>query len=105
MIRHGLVQGRFEVLNGAKIMLPETFRCYLVDKDSEGNVNGRITEVPTADLPPGEVVVQIDYSSLNYKDALGATGHPLPARQENNHRRGNDKAFQGKNVIDPHRGV
>ena len=57
-------------------MLPDTFRCYLVDQDAEGNVSGRITEVPTSDLPPGEVVVQVDYSSLNYKDALGATGHP-----------------------------
>ena len=57
-------------------MLPETFRCYLVDKDSDGNVSGRITEVPTADLPSGEVAVRVDYSSLNYKDALGATGHP-----------------------------
>lgn len=52
-------------------MLPDTFRCYLVDKDAEGKVNGRITEVRTADLPPGDVVVQVDYSSLNYKDALG----------------------------------
>lgn len=52
------------------------FRCYLVDKDAEGRVSGRITDVPTADLPPGDVVVRVDYSSLNYKDALGATGHP-----------------------------
>ncbi|NLS95611.1 MAG: YhdH/YhfP family quinone oxidoreductase [Planctomycetaceae bacterium] len=57
-------------------MLPETFRCYLVDKDAEGRVTGRITEVPTANLPPGDVVVRVDYSSLNYKDALGATGNP-----------------------------
>ncbi len=56
-------------------MLPEMFRCYLVDKDSEGRVSGRITDVPTAGLPPGDVVVRVDYSSLNYKDALGATGH------------------------------
>ncbi len=57
-------------------MLPESFRCYLVDKNADGQVSARITEVPTADLPPGDVVVQVDYSSLNYKDALGATGHP-----------------------------
>ncbi len=57
-------------------MLPEMFRCYLVDKDADGQVSGRITEVPTAELPAGDVVVRVDYSSLNYKDALGATGHP-----------------------------
>jgi putative YhdH/YhfP family quinone oxidoreductase len=27
-------------------------------------------------LPPGEVLVRVAYSSLNYKDALSATGHP-----------------------------
>lgn len=57
-------------------MLPETFRCYLVDKDAEGRVAGRVTESPTASLPPGEVVLRVDYSSLNYKDALAVTGHP-----------------------------
>jgi acrylyl-CoA reductase (NADPH) len=57
-------------------MLPENFRCYLVDKNDNGEVTGRIAEVATADLPPGEIVVQVDYSSLNYKDALGATGNP-----------------------------
>lgn len=36
-------------------MLPESFRCYLVEKDSNDKVSGRITEVPTTDLPPGDV--------------------------------------------------
>ncbi|MDD4268239.1 MAG: YhdH/YhfP family quinone oxidoreductase [Pirellulales bacterium] len=57
-------------------MLPETFRCYLVDKDGAGRVAGRVAEAPTAGLPPGEVVLRVDYSSLNYKDALAVTGHP-----------------------------
>lgn len=57
-------------------MLPETFRCYLVDKDAEGRVTGRVTEAPTASLPEGDVVLRVDYSSLNYKDALAVTGHP-----------------------------
>lgn len=29
----------------------------------------------SADLPPGEVLIRVHYSSLNYKDALSATGH------------------------------
>ena len=33
------------------------------------------------DLPAGEVVIETRYSSLNYKDALAATGHPGVARQ------------------------
>ena len=57
-------------------MLPETFRCYLVDKHADGNVSGGFTERPLAELPDGEVLIRVEYSSLNYKDALAATGHP-----------------------------
>jgi len=56
-------------------MLPETLRCYLVTKDADGNVSGEITERPLAELPDGEVLVRVQYSSLNYKDALAAKGH------------------------------
>lgn len=57
-------------------MLPETFRCYLVEKDESGKVSARITRRRLAELPPGDVLLRVDYSSLNYKDALAATGHP-----------------------------
>ncbi len=57
-------------------MLPETFPCYLVDRDAAGNVTGRMDRRRTDELPPGEVTVRVAFSSLNYKDALGATGHP-----------------------------
>jgi len=62
-------------------MLPETFRCYLVTRDSEGNVSGEMTEQPMDALPDGEVLVRVAYSSLNYKDALAATGHPGVTRR------------------------
>ena len=57
-------------------MPPKNFRCYLVTKDAEGKVSGEITERPLEELPAGEVLIRVNYSSLNYKDALGATGHP-----------------------------
>ncbi len=57
-------------------MLPETFRCYLVTKDSDGTVSGQITERRIDELPEGEVVIRVAYSSLNYKDALAAKGNP-----------------------------
>ncbi len=57
-------------------MLPEKFQCYLVDKDADGNVTGKITERRSDELPDGEAVIRVAYSSLNYKDALAATGHP-----------------------------
>ncbi|MHC4178436.1 MAG: YhdH/YhfP family quinone oxidoreductase [Planctomycetota bacterium] len=55
---------------------PETFKCYLVTKDPRGNVSGELAERSLDELPPGEVLVRVAYSSLNYKDALAATGHP-----------------------------
>lgn len=57
-------------------MLPENFSCYLVAKDVDGNVSGGVVERPMADLPDGNVTVRVAFSSLNYKDALAATGHP-----------------------------
>jgi putative YhdH/YhfP family quinone oxidoreductase len=57
-------------------MLPEQFTCLLAEKDSAGGVSRRITQRSIRELPPGDVVIRVTYSSLNYKDALSATGHP-----------------------------
>lgn len=57
-------------------MLPKEFNCYLVAKDADGNVSGSVTERSLEELPDGDVLVRVAYSSLNYKDALAATGHP-----------------------------
>ena len=56
-------------------MLPEKFHCYLVTKDADGRVAGQVTERRLDELPEGEVLIRVAYSSLNYKDGLGATGH------------------------------
>ncbi len=40
----------------------------------EENVAGRFVELQLSDLDPGEVVIRSHYSSVNYKDALAATG-------------------------------
>ena len=57
-------------------MLPETFRCYLVTKDADGKVHAEVTQRPLSELPAGDTLIRVAYSSLNYKDALAATGHP-----------------------------
>ena len=42
---------------------------------AEGGVSaGRFVELSVGDLDPGEVLIETHYSSLNYKDALSATG-------------------------------
>ena len=57
-------------------MLSENFRCYLVTKNADGTFTGQVVEKTLFDLPAGEVLIRVAYSSLNYKDALSATGHP-----------------------------
>jgi putative YhdH/YhfP family quinone oxidoreductase len=56
-------------------MLPESFRCYLVRKLGPDRVEAGVEERPTRDLPAGDVVIRVAFSSLNYKDAMAATGH------------------------------
>lgn len=56
-------------------MLPKTFRCYWVNKTADGNIQAEITQRSMSELPPGDVIIRVAYSSLNYKDALAATGH------------------------------
>jgi putative YhdH/YhfP family quinone oxidoreductase len=62
-------------------MLPEHFQCFLVEKDSSGRVTSGVTERPTGELPEGDVTLRVLYSSLNYKDALAATGHAGVVKQ------------------------
>lgn len=52
------------------------FPCYMVRKDENGNVSARVEAIRCDDLPDGEVLLRVAYSSLNYKDALAAQGHP-----------------------------
>ena len=49
-----------------------TFRAYRVyDK---GGIRGELTEISLDDLDEGEVLLRAAFSSINYKDALAATG-------------------------------
>ncbi|WP_282091658.1 MDR family oxidoreductase [Epibacterium ulvae] len=53
------------------------FNALLVDKNTEtGNTDVRITSLSIDDLPAGDVLVAVDYSTVNYKDGLclGAGG-------------------------------
>lgn len=59
----------------------DRFRCYLVEKDAQGRLRSGVVERTSADLPEGDVLIRVDFSSLNYKDALAATGHSGVARK------------------------
>lgn len=56
------------------------FRALLVEKGEDG-FSRRLVERDTADLPDGDVLVDVRFSSLNYKDALSATGNPGVTRK------------------------
>jgi putative YhdH/YhfP family quinone oxidoreductase len=49
---------------------------YVVRKDSDGQVSAAVEPISRDDLPPGDVLIDVAYSSLNYKDALACQGHP-----------------------------
>ena len=54
-----------------------TFSAYIVRKAHEtGEVSARIEELSVEQLPPDDVLIRVEYSSLNYKDALACQGHP-----------------------------
>jgi acrylyl-CoA reductase (NADPH) len=49
------------------------FRAFRIFNDG-GTISGRIVETTLDELTPGDVVLRAAYSSVNYKDALAATG-------------------------------
>src|ERR1700755_901112 len=49
------------------------FKAFRVFEEA-GRIAGRPVELTLEDLSPGEVVIKAAYSSVNYKDALAATG-------------------------------
>jgi putative YhdH/YhfP family quinone oxidoreductase len=55
-------------------METKEFRAIRVSEE-DGRFVRRIERCTTDDLPPGDVLVRVAYSALNYKDALSATGN------------------------------
>jgi acrylyl-CoA reductase (NADPH) len=49
------------------------FKAILIERD-ERPYRAGLTELNEAQLPAGDVTVRVDYSTLNYKDALAITG-------------------------------
>ena len=50
-----------------------SFRAYRIYNE-QGRIEGRLETGTLDDLPQGEVTIRVEYSSVNYKDALAATG-------------------------------
>ena len=55
--------------------MTSTFRA-LEASETEGKFSLKIVEKNIADLPEGDLLIKVDFSSLNYKDAMSASGLP-----------------------------
>jgi acrylyl-CoA reductase (NADPH) len=52
----------------------DSFRALRVHENTDGTVRAALQALTLDDLSPGEVIIRSRYSSVNYKDALAATG-------------------------------
>ncbi len=47
-----------------------SFNALVVDKSEDGKTHAEVKEISFDDLPPSEVTVAVEYSTVNYKDGL-----------------------------------
>ena len=52
---------------------PGTFRAFRIHSDEKGYRSG-VEELSLEELTAGEVLIRVEWSGLNYKDALAVTG-------------------------------
>ena len=52
--------------------VPGSFPAYVVDRPEGGTFSRGLRDVAQDDLPPGEVTVRVEWSSVNFKDGLAA---------------------------------
>lgn len=55
--------------------VPASFRALLLTQQDK-QVQAQMQDLPTDQLPEGDVLVQVEMSSLNYKDGLAVSGRP-----------------------------
>ena len=54
--------------------MSDSFNAVVVEENSEGKLEAGLKQLSLADLPEEEVLVDITYSTLNYKDSLAVSG-------------------------------
>ena len=60
--------------------IPSEFQAYVAEKSDDGAVRRGLRSFAAADLPAGEIAVRVDWSSVNYKDALATVADGKVAR-------------------------
>jgi acrylyl-CoA reductase (NADPH) len=61
--------------------VPATFRAYVVERTTDAFRRG-VCDLTQADLPPGEVLVRVAWSGVNYKDGLAARADGKVAKRD-----------------------
>lgn len=51
------------------------YRAFVVSENNDGTFSGQLETLNSDDLPSGDVMIRVNYSSLNYKDALSFSGN------------------------------
>ena len=54
--------------------MSEEFKAVMAEKDTDGQLSVSIKEITENELPDEKVLVNVEYSTLNYKDGLALTG-------------------------------
>ena len=55
--------------------LPETFLAWVIREHEDGSFRHQVESCRMDALPPGDVLIRVAYSSLNYKDMLSLSGN------------------------------
>ncbi len=55
----------------------QTFKALVVEETKDGEFEKSIQERSVSDLPENDLLIEVHYSSLNYKDAMSASGNKM----------------------------
>lgn len=69
----------------------QQFKALQVSQDSEGKYSAKVVDRNVDELPEGDTLIQVNYSSLNFKDAMSFSGNKA-VTQEYPHTPGIDAA-------------
>ena len=55
----------------------KTFKALVVEENTDGTFSKSIQERSFSDLPENDLLIEVHYSSLNFKDAMSASGNRM----------------------------
>jgi acrylyl-CoA reductase (NADPH) len=72
---YSFIEPNLERIKEVPAMHQTAFRAMVVEESADHRFVRHIKNKTVSDLPEGDVLIKVHYSSLNYKDALSATGN------------------------------